>query len=238
MDGHVRLENFIYVEEHGFIFAYVPKVACTNWKCVFRHMMGYPDYLDAAKAHGKANGLVLLSDLPEETRARLLRSREIRKYTFVRDPYSRVLSAYLNKVEPYVRRGESIGQRRYFLKVYRRIKSFAAQAAPAEGGVNFFVFLLWLSRSGGPLARDEHWLPQSEIIGAGEVEFDYVGRFENLDADASKVMGLIGARCAFPRQGARPTGATGLLGQYVQDRERELIRSIYRRDFEALGYAG
>ena len=38
--------NFIYNAERGFVFAYVPKVACTNWKSLLRYMAGHDDWLD------------------------------------------------------------------------------------------------------------------------------------------------------------------------------------------------
>ena len=73
--------NFIYNEERGFIFAYVPKVACTNWKSVMRYLAGFPDYLDNRLAHDKVNGGLRYLDL-SGTDLALLSDRGISKYTF------------------------------------------------------------------------------------------------------------------------------------------------------------
>ncbi len=90
--------NFIYDKTGGFIFAYVPKVACTNWKSLLRYMAGQADWLDSKLVHDKAGGGLHYLDLNGGD-VDLLSDPGIPKYTMVRDPYSRVLSAYLNKVE-------------------------------------------------------------------------------------------------------------------------------------------
>jgi hypothetical protein len=87
--------NFIWQERFAYIFAYVPKVACTNWKCVLRHQIGASDYLNPRLAHDREqSGLTFLS---EEPRAHeLLADPLLAKYAIVREPFSRALSAYLD----------------------------------------------------------------------------------------------------------------------------------------------
>lgn len=51
----MNYKNFIYDEARGFVFAYVPKVACTNWKSLLRFMAGEKDWLDNRRAHDKAS---------------------------------------------------------------------------------------------------------------------------------------------------------------------------------------
>ena len=95
-----NFENFIWVKSRSLVFVYVPKVACTNWKCVMRYLEGYEDYLDSRKAHDrKLGGLTYLSQC--EDRDRILADTNIPKFSFVRNPYTRILSAYLNKVRPF-----------------------------------------------------------------------------------------------------------------------------------------
>ena len=72
-------KNFIYMEDRGFLFAYVPKVACTNWKSLLRYMSGKEDWLDNKLAHDKALGGLRYLDLNGED-AEILLDPSIRKY--------------------------------------------------------------------------------------------------------------------------------------------------------------
>ena len=89
--------NFIFLEPEGFIFSYVAKVACTNWKCLLRQKLGYADWLDPHLAHDRSrSGLPYLNTHADPLS--IIESPEIKKYTMVRNPYSRVLSAFLNRL--------------------------------------------------------------------------------------------------------------------------------------------
>src|SRR5918911_536886 len=92
VNQRMLLENFIVLKDRAFVFAYVPKVACTNWKSIMRYVNGAQDYLDAQKAHDrKAAGLVYLNTLPPHESESLLRSPDVARYTFIRNPYTRTL---------------------------------------------------------------------------------------------------------------------------------------------------
>ena len=196
--------NFIYNQERGFIFAYVPKVACTNWKCILRYLAGHADYLDNNLAHDKVNGGLRYMDLTGPDLA-LLDDPAIPKYAFVRNPYSRTLSAYLNKVEqnlplPPQAHGES-----HWIKVTRAIDQFRRDTldTSAYPEVTFEVFLRWL-RDGKTYFRfDEHWQAQTVLLRQPGVKFDFIGKFETVETDARHLLGLMGCDIGFPSQEVR-----------------------------------
>lgn len=144
------------MEERGFIFAYVPKVACTGWKSLIRRISGYVDWLDNELAHSKANGGLRYLDL-EGPDAGLLLQKEIKKFAMVREPYSRALSAYLNKIEP--RLPPKKEPRDHFDRIVLKVEAWrlAALDLAEHHEITFEVFLLWLSDSGSWLAHDEHF---------------------------------------------------------------------------------
>lgn len=231
---------FIVGPERRYLFGFVPKSACTNWKCVLRHEHGQEDYLNPRLAHDMKNGgLPFLSE--EKNPWQLLRDPQVKKFTCVRNPYTRVLSAYLNKIEPFVRRCEPDHLRKGLLKVYEAIDEFRALCLPEKPEVDFECFLTWLdyARPGDPFAKNQHWRPQTQIIGNGQVDFDFIARFENLATDAPELLRRMGSAVEFPSQEQvkfPPTGADQKTRGYYTPLAVELVRRIYGPDFDYLGY--
>lgn len=232
--------NFIYNAERRVIFAYIPKVACTNWKAVMRYLAGHKNYLDNRLAHDKVNGGLHYLDLSGPERA-LLSDPGIRKFTVVRDPYSRALSGYLNKVAHRLPVKPPAEGEDHFDKVLRQIDAFRAEKfdASTHPVVDFEVFLTFLRDSGSPFRNDEHWQKQSILLRWPEVKFDYIGRFENLNRDAPVILKEMGCDIPFPSQRDvrfKPTDATAQLARYFGPRTIRLVDEIFADDFNNFGY--
>jgi 2-polyprenyl-3-methyl-5-hydroxy-6-metoxy-1,4-benzoquinol methylase len=232
--------NFIFNADRGFIFAYVPKVACTNWKSLLRYMAGYDNWLDNKLAHDKVNGGLRYLDLngPE---AALLEDASIRKFTMVRAPYSRILSAYLNKVERLLPVQPETEGEDYFHNVLRDIDAFRRNVlgATAFPEITFEVFLRWLRDSGSWFAQDEHWTPQVALLRQPRVSFDIIGKFENLKEDAPRILDAMGCDQRFPSQkevNFAPTGAVDKLARYYTPACYKLVDDIYAEDFIQFGF--
>lgn len=234
-------KNFIYMEQQGFIFAYVPKVACTNWKSLLRYMAGYEDWLDNRRAHDKVNGGLRYLDLTGPD-IELLNAPEIRKYSMVRNPYSRTLSAYLNKVENRLPPEPETEGEDHFRKVVREIDNFRTSRldTAAYPEITFEVFLLWLRDSGSWFTNDEHWASQTVLLRQPGPSFDILGRFENMDMDSRKILHAMGCDQSFPSQKDvkfPPTGASDKVAAYYTPRCRSLVQSLFAVDFERFGYS-
>ena len=146
------------------------------------------------------------------------------KFTFVRNPFTRVLSAYLDKI---VRVGSHRHSRRY------------GQWAAKKGASNtpsFADFCNYLDDGG--LYEDAHWAPQLDCLLIPVSEFDFVGRFERLDADLQAVLKRV-----FPDQAARilgsgppKTNTSDKLHAYYSEREVGIVSRLYAGDFQTFDY--
>jgi len=97
-----RWANPIIIYEYKLIFYPIPKVACTDWKRLFRRMGGQPEWnttgLQLKLLHDPLlNNLTTLPQLPIDEAQRILTSSEWTRAVFVREPKERILSAYLDK---------------------------------------------------------------------------------------------------------------------------------------------
>ncbi len=233
------LDNFIYSRNANVIFAYIPKVACTNWKCILRYLDGHKDYLDARLAHDRnKSGLSYISKMPNGID--LLMDKNIAKLTCVRNPYSRILSAYLNKIKPFAQDNAPPDRDVYFYQVFTVIDQYRQIKHPELEYVDFSCFLEWIELSGDPLAGNEHWIPQTEILGKSEYIFDFIGRIENLHKDAQIILDWLKCDIPFPTQQAvnfPPTRASESIDTYYTQIEMEQVQRIFRDDFSFLQYA-
>ncbi len=128
----------------GLAYVNNPKVACSTIKLTLqRAQLNDPDYEPAKSVH-KHGGSPLLTwpDLKGYGGAEALEGRFV--FSFVRNPYARLRSAYLNKIVQPQKRGqhrENAGFRRNQLPQFRDFVLAVCEQAPAE--------------------QDPHWRPQA-----------------------------------------------------------------------------
>lgn len=139
----------------------------------------------------------------------------------VRNPYSRVLSAFLDK----------------FRFDHYRQRFGAFELTPS----GFGTFLNWLDAGG--LGKNGHWDLQTKLMLLPAERYDRVIRFENLKQEMTEFLRakhidatdeiLTGLH---PADLNKKTGADGQMAQYYSPARRDLVAKLYRKDFESLGY--
>lgn len=144
------------------------------------------------------------------------------KFMFVRDPFSRVLSAYLDKVNPGFDRDS-----------YRFVGE-ASGRRPSE--LSFADFIGFLENGG--LLRNIHWAPQVDLCPFPLEQLDLIGKIETIERDLAVVGREVFGEPAIPTQqrASRRTNSSDKLAQYYDRPLAERVAAIYRRDFEAFGY--
>ncbi len=142
------------------------------------------------------------------------------KFTIVRNPYARAFSAYTNKI---------VGGRK--LDYMRR----AGSPGPAP---SFLEFCEYLQRGG--LYENAHWAPQVSLMLIPVDRFDLIGRLETLNEAWSSIVERIepgSARVSAERPGAKSAPSEGKPEAHYDERSADIIRKLYRRDFETFGYS-
>jgi hypothetical protein len=143
-------------------------------------------------------------------------------FVIVRDPFSRTLSAFLNK---------------FSKPIY--VDRFGSFDLTPEG---FTRFVEWLAKSG--LATDAHWNLQKKLIIGPLENFDAVLRFEDFPHCLEDLLHKRGL--AFPDAAETilqsvhtdtRTGADRKLEQFYSPDSIAMVRALYKEDFDFLGYS-
>lgn len=141
------------------------------------------------------------------------------KFTFVRNPYARVLSAYLDKV------------------VSKDLSRLPNCVKKNGTYIEFPEFCAYLEKSG--LYDNIHWAPQTSILLLPVSEFHFIGKLENIENDMHYVMGKItGDSQSLQISDHRPhrTNANEKIMRYYDDYTADIIMRLYKDDFETFGY--
>ncbi|MGA1145823.1 MAG: sulfotransferase family protein [Candidatus Nanopelagicales bacterium] len=220
MHTHISLVNkYVYVE--------VPKAGCGTMKATLggleaaRKGPGLVQRVQDAP-HNRINATPFVKpfQLPSDMLEEVLTSPAYRRFAVVRDPASRVLSGYLEKIGQGLKQSEPI---------------VAALGIPASE-ITFAQFLDVIGEQPSR-EQDPHWRRQADHLGWGIVDYDDAIHLEELDVSWDRVGALTGIadlRETFYCKNS--TGASAKIDEYFTAELREKVRSIYQRDYEVLGY--
>lgn len=171
-----------------------------------------------------------LADYSGAALRRVLKEPGLFRFTFVRNPYHRLVSAYRDKILDL--NGNQA------LTPFRHNLNF-----PAAGAPTFEQFARQVAAS-----RDEgsgrHWMSQYRLTLSDLIAFDFIGKVENFGPDFALVLERIGLSPAnipevddLNRSRALPPPQDGGAGGPYTAELASLVYDRYRRDFEHFGYA-
>ncbi len=197
----------------GLAYNRIKKNANTTVVLLLRELdTGVIEDRDVAKVQAP-----LLFDLSREEL-----SRPLAFFVVVRNPYSRVLSAFLNKF------GNPVYARRH-----------GAFARTPEG---FAAFVRWLEAGG--LRRDAHWNLQTRLMLLPLARYDHVVRFEALRPGLEAVLAARGLALPpgrldtlYPSDRDKETKADAKLRAFYDADTADRVARLYAADFAALGYS-
>jgi len=223
---HISLVNkYVYVE--------VPKAGCGTMKATLGALEGArlnathaQRFQDKPHNGVKSGAHVRPYQLPADLLEEAFTSSAYSRFTVVRDPASRVLSGYLEKIRQGLRQSEEI-----VAALTERTGN-----AIAAADVSFRDFLSVID---GQPSRDQdpHWRRQADHVGLGIINYNAVIHLENLDASWDQIAQLTRTPDLSESFYCKTaTHASSKKDEYYDDATRALVRTIYARDYDELGY--
>ena len=229
--------RLIVDDKFKILFSFIPKVSCTTWKKLFNELQQWHS------PHG--SGYRLLHTYSKEGIE--FRLQNYRKAVFVRDPATRLLSAYLSKFRtPKDKNGTMMRQweQLYGKPIVQEYRPEGEASADENGWLNITLleFVRYVTEIAGTKlsAKSDHFIPMYLLATPCAIQYDFIGHFENLRTEASYMLRFLGAQdiVAFPDI-RTSTARTSLIEEYKQV-PLTLFRQIYyyyRIDYELFGYS-
>lgn len=226
--SHISIKN-------RYVYLMTPKVACTYILGVLDSVERtnlYYNWAPIINPHDREGSLLLMPDLLSlQDITDVFLSRNYTRFTFVRNPFTRLLSGYISHfvMAPSFIRDNFVV--RYGLRSFEN--------------VTFNTFIECITSDDKPATMDVHWRSYEHLLHGGKVPVDFVGRFECLNADICQALGTVlptsfrsGLQHLISRVTKRgvKTSADRLVGHfYTPDLVRRVER-CYCFDFEKYGY--
>lgn len=230
----LRRTTFVSLEKRYFYFA-VPKAACTQMKEILRTVEKAPPiqvFADRSPqtrrdmfVHARPNvPLPSLVDLDDQTQREVLEAPDFLRMTVVRNPYTRLVSAWSNKVvlcEP--------GIREEYLEIKGRLPGLHEKLV-----VSFPEFVGYVGDKCDLRTCNNHWRRQVDHTFFSAINFSLVVKIEQLEEGLRHFESHLGASHSLVADGKNKSISSkpGLYTRELADR----VYSLYQADFEVLGY--
>ncbi|KAL9986222.1 hypothetical protein ACROYT_G000332 [Oculina patagonica] len=164
------LDNIIVDEKFKILFCYIPKVSCSQWKTVLVQLhRPQPKYYVQDPRNFK-----FLHQYPTDQAKLILKSYF--KFVFVREPFERLLSAYLEKFYS----GDPGFHNNFGREIIRR---YRPGGNPEDKNITFDEFVNYVINIGDGY-WNEHWKTYDKLCHPCGVHYDFIGKFNNLQEEA------------------------------------------------------
>lgn len=162
----------------------VPKIACSRIKLTLHLLDGNPEPENLGDIHDLGHRLASFDD---KQILEMLSSSDWFRFCFVRNPYERLISAYMSQV------GNTWNQQYEWLKKDIKKHFNYPHGDASEVLVSFGDFVRYLKVGPESVRRDGHFNVQTRVVQPDLIPYDMVGRFETFAQDFKRVLQHLGA---------------------------------------------
>ncbi|XP_064615395.1 carbohydrate sulfotransferase 14-like [Liolophura sinensis] len=179
-------DNFSIDRKNGIVYCDIPKVASTFWKRVLQIASGKRQKNDVFDIPARSTHAGLLETFQKKGFDEIHQVLSIStKFMFVREPYSRLVSGYIDKI---------FTPRPAYRGLRNEIKNFGIRGNKTKVvsdcalDITFTQFVVFLV---GKIAentwRNGHFVPMYDMCRPCEVQFDIIGKMETFNEDATYI---------------------------------------------------
>lgn len=239
MDKYLSLKKFSDIELDINISLknrYVYSMVCKAGSSTVTHHLQTAEYSGSSLSIQDVNNAYFSPHLRklhfrDDEFVDILSGSDFKKFAFVRNPYSRILSCYLHRIV-----GEKLNPSKRVL--YNGLRWSFDSAPPS---FDRFVSFICEQES---VEMERHWAVQADSILMPYVEYDFIGKLESLNEDLLRLEKILFSGPAFDHDlistlnmAPMVTGATKKMQKYYNENLMLRIKDRFSRDFESFGYS-
>jgi hypothetical protein len=227
----VPIANFDYSVnislKYNYLYAETPKAGCSTIKSVLQKMeLDDPEFYrqDFVDIHNR-NFSPLLKPSQVGNFDNFIISHNPFKFCFSRNPYSRLLSAYLDKIDMNEPQKRNV------------LLHLGKDVSQLNQNISFEEFIKVVSEQPIP-SMDPHWRIQYYQTYQDVVEYDFIGKIESFTEDFNFVLSKISVDYdKFLSNERRHTkDADGLLLDFYTSELANIVQEKFAIDFDYFGY--
>jgi hypothetical protein len=233
--GYETDQLLFALPKHKLIYAAVPKVASTLIKRTLARVEGRFSRSLKPGRRSRYRGPYGPRNMTIGSFFRLATSPDTLRFSFVRNPYARVVSCWAQKFadKPLVR-GD------HFIDAYLAIRHEIDAKLPngADRTLSFAEFAVFAAAT-AKARHDIHMQAQDEILNMPGIKLDLIGKVETFDTDFVRVLDHLNASHEIRRDAMIPVNASqhdDWPVYYTQGLADRIYRA-YECDFDRFGYA-
>ncbi len=215
--------------KNSYIYFEVPKAGCSTIKGILQEIeattlgLPIPEKTREVIHNKKISPLLSPKDIGKDKFLEMLEDKQVFKFSFVRNPYTRILSAYLSKMR--WQEGREKKEIADTLGILTKEK------------ISFDQFLDAIKQTTS-YNMNPHWRIQTDQLFWSLIDYNFIGHLENFNQDFQKVIDNISPDYNLQTQNySRKTGSEIKLKNFYNSENINLVKNIYQQDFQTFNYS-
>ena len=219
----------------GLLYVSVPKCASTTIKLLLSRLTLRRQIPPTQLHKRRHSGIKSPAVAGAATLHQLAKDPNALRFSFVRNPYARLVSAWADKFQ-----GKPLLPGDPFIDGYLQHRATNDRSLPAGPSqiLTFDQFVRFASATAG-LRLDAHWNVQDDLLTMPGIALNFIGKVESFETDIVRVLRHANACEGVCRAIGAPLNASQHCAwQDYYTRERsDIVYRAYERDFDRFGYS-
>ncbi|WP_289027921.1 sulfotransferase family protein [uncultured Paraglaciecola sp.] len=219
--GRLEYASWINLEK-SFLYVETPKVACSTIKVILQELCEFDLPKNLMSIHYRNPKESFPQNIYECIESvDLIWSEEVFKFCFVREPATRLKSAFKDKV---------VNSQGKFWDKYR----FAICSLNSLDNIQDITFEHFLNfvENTPDGSRDIHWRSQFQLLRPDIIPYDFIGKYEKFEADLSYVIGRLGIGNIHKYRSTQVNQSKDSLEERISNSQINRIQDIYKTDYQ------
>ena len=213
--------------QYNYLYTETPKVACSTIKTILQKIeLNNPSfYREEFEDIHRREFSPLLKPSQIGNLDDFIKSDRLYKFCFTRNPFTRILSSFVDKIENNKPQKSKI------------LRLLGLDQKQLDTPISFLDFLKVI-KSQDIIDLDPHWRCQYYQTFQDTIQYDFTGRIENFPTDLEIVLSNItpNYKDFVSHERRHATNANALIEQYFTPESIKLVQEIYAIDFDYFSY--